>query len=230
MKGISILVEEKDLVVPGQVVAEGNYSIDSGIYKQGNKYFSEYVGTFWKNGNKISVRPLKGRYYPKVGDMVIGLVEDVALTSFTVDIGGPYPAILLVSNATDAQFDPIKDDARKIFKTGDAIRAEIISFDRTRDPQLNTKKEGLGKLVGGRIIEVNPMHVRRIIGRNGSMISLIKEKTETKIIVGHNGRIWIRGEDLKKELLATEAIDKIVREAHVSGLTDRVAEFLTERS
>ncbi|RMG33737.1 MAG: RNA-binding protein [Methanobacteriota archaeon] len=188
------------------------------------------MGTFFKQGKKISVRPLKGRYYPKVGDIVIGLVEDVALTSFSVNIGGPYPAILLVSNATNAPFDPIKDDARKIFKAGDAIRAEIISFDRTKDPQLNATKEGLGKLVGGRIIDVNPMHVRRIIGRKGSMINLIKEKTKTKIIVGHNGRIWIRGDELKMELLATEAIEKIVREAHVSGLTDRVAEFLSERS
>lgn len=230
MNQITVLVEEKDLVVPGQVVAEGDYSIETGIYKQGKQFISEYVGTFFKNGKKISVRPLKGKYYPKVGDIVIGLVEDVFLTSFTVNIGGPYPAVLLVSNATNSQFDPIKDDARKIFKAGDAIRAEILSFDRTKDPQLAANKEGLGKLVGGRIIDVNPMHVRRIIGRKGSMISLIKEKTGTKIIVGHNGRIWIRGDDLEKELLAMEAIEKIVREAHVSGLTDRVAEFLSERS
>ncbi len=226
---MAVLVEDRGLVVPGQLIAEGKFEIDTGVYKIGNQYFSEYVGTMFHRGNKIAVRPLKGRYMPKIGDIVIGYVEDVALTSFTVDIGAPYPAILLVSNATNDYFDPIKDDARKIYKAGDAIRTEVISFDRTRDPQLTTTKEGLGKLVGGRIIETSPMHIRRIIGRNGSMINMIKARTDTKMIVGHNGRIWIRGDDLEKELLAMEAIQKIVREAHVSGLTDRVDQFLTER-
>jgi exosome complex component RRP4 len=131
--------------------------------------------------------------------MVIGIVEDVALTSWTVNIGGPYAGVLLASNAIRGRFDPIRDDARRIYDLGDVIRAEVVSFDRTRDPQLVTKYKGLGRLRGGLTLETNPNHIPRIIGKKGSMISMIKRLTDCKIIVGRNGRVWIKGEDKKSE-------------------------------
>ncbi len=225
-------VNEQDIVIPGQIIAEGeNINLSGSVYKNGNKAIANNVGIVQKaTENKIRVKPLKGKYFPNVKDIVIGLVEETNLTSWKVDIGGPYPAILLVSNATNDQFDPINDDARKYFDVGDAIRAEIRTFDRTRDPQLSTTTgKGLGKLVGGRIIEINPSLISRVIGRNGSMISKIKEFTGCKIIVGHNGRVWIRGENVDKELKVIEAIDKIIQESHVTGLTERVIQFLKEK-
>lgn len=224
---MTILVDKKDIVVPGQVVAEGDdYLIHRGIYKQDQKYFANTVGVFDVRKDKLQVRPLKGNYYPSVGDTVIGLIDDVMLTAWKVNIGGPYPAILLASNATRDNFDPIKDDTRKIYSYGDAIKAEIISFDRTKDPHLTTKFSRLGKLVGGRIIEFSPNIINRIIGRKGSMISLIKKMTNTKIVVGRNGRIWIRGQSLDDELRAIEAIRQVERESHLEGLTQRIEEML----
>jgi len=81
-------------------------------------------------------------------------------------------------------------------------------------------------LKGGRIIEITSSKVPRVIGKQGSMITLIKEKTECKIIVGQNGRVWISGPTPEKEILAVDVINKIEHEAHLDGLTDRIKEYL----
>ena len=90
---------------------------------------------------------------------------------------------------------------------------------------LTLKSRGLGKLEGGRIIRINSHKVPRIIGKEGSMINLIKDKTWTEITVGQNGCVWLKG-DLEGERRAEEAINLIVKEAASEGLTDKVEKFL----
>ena len=57
------------------------------------------------------------------------------------------------------------------------------------------------------------------------MVNLIKEYTDTRIVIGQNGLIWIEGTP-ENILRATAAIKKIEREAHTTGLTDRMTEYL----
>ena len=57
------------------------------------------------------------------------------------------------------------------------------------------------------------------------MVSLIKNATGCKIIVGQNGVVWLQGEPMS-EVIAIQAIKKIEEESHISGLTERVTEFL----
>ena len=45
------------------------------------------------------------------------------------------------------------------------------------------------------------------------------------LTVGQNGLVWINGTP-EGELLAVKAIRKIEEESHLSGLTDRIKEFL----
>lgn len=229
---MTINVEPKDIVTPGQVIAMGDYKAGDGVIKRDNKYFPTIVGVFsyFENREELRVRPLQGRYYPSVGDFVIGYIEDVKLTSWEVNIRGPYLGVLLASNAVRGRFDPIKDDARRIYDMGDVVRAEILSFDRTRDPQLTTQDHGLGKLSGGQIIEFNPNHIPRLVGRKGSMISMIKKYTQSRILVGQNGRVWIKADTLENEELALKAIRQVSREAHISGLTDRIKALLEEQT
>ena len=65
----------------------------------------------------------------------------------------------------------------------------------------------------------------RVIGKEGSMVILIKQATGCNVMVGQNGLIWIDGEP-EAEVIAEKAILKINAEAHLSGLTDRIKEFL----
>ncbi|MBI2660011.1 hypothetical protein HYX07_02525 [Candidatus Woesearchaeota archaeon] len=69
----------------------------------------------------------------------------------------------------------------------------------------------------------------RIIGKMGSMVTMIKDATRCNITVGQNGLIWIDGEP-QNELLAIQTIRKIEKESHLSGLTDKIKEFLEKNA
>ena len=77
---------------------------------------------------------------------------------------------------------------------------------------------------------MNSNKVPRVIGKQGSMVNLIKEYTGCNIVVGQNGLIWIRGESIESELLAKEAIKMITDKCLVEGLTDKVKEFLETKT
>ena len=82
---------------------------------------------------------------------------------------------------------------------------------------------------GGQLIEIEPIKVPRVIGKKGSMISMLKRYTNCRIFIGQNGRIWIDG---KTDAVArvTLVIRKIEAEAHIKGLTDRVTRLLKEEA
>lgn len=222
-----IKIKNHEIVIPGDLLAEGSIKYGEGIVRRGNSYFSTIVGLFQDKGDFIQVKALKGKYLPRPGDLVIGKVIEVGLTNWIVDVGSPYLANLSASNATEKRFDPVKDDTRKIFDVGDVILTKIISFDRTRDPQVITNERGLGKLRGGRVIEIEAAHIPRVIGKKGTMINMVKRLTRTQIITGQNGRIWIHGKKKEDEDKAIESIRKIELEAHTQGLTDRIREMLS---
>ena len=73
-------------------------------------------------------------------------------------------------------------------------------------------------------MRINPAKVPRLIGKEGSMINMIKDKTGCRINVGQNGRIWLDGGETEACL---KAISMIEEGAAVEGLTDRVAAFLS---
>ncbi|MFH8110059.1 MAG: KH domain-containing protein, partial [Candidatus Aenigmatarchaeota archaeon] len=105
----------------------------------------------------------------------------------------------------------------------DVIFTKVLNVSRNKLVTLTMKEKRCRKLYGGTIIKVTPSKVPRIIGRRGSMVELIKEKTGCQIVVGQNGLIWIKGENKR---LAIEAILRIESYAHKVGLTDKVKEFL----
>ena len=50
----------------------------------------------------------------------------------------------------------------------------------------------------------------------------------SKIFVAQNGRIWLKGKTHEHEHLLVEVIQKIEREAHTTGLTDRVKYYIEQ--
>ena len=108
---------------------------------------------------------------------------------------------------------------------GDYIVCKIVNVTSQKLVDVTMKGPGLRKLKGGRIIEVDTHKVPRIIGKQGSMVMMIKDATNCNISVGQNGLIWIDGEPMS-ELLAIQAIRKIEAESHLSGLTEKIKDFL----
>jgi exosome complex component RRP4 len=178
-------------------------------------------------GRVIKLIPLSGRYMPKEGDVVIGKIANMTFSSWFVDIGYAYEAAISLKDAT-SEFIERGADLSKYFDFGDIVAANIVNVTRSNAVDLSMKGPGLHKLRGGRIIYVAPSKVPRVIGKQASMINLIKDKTGCKITVGQNGWVWLQADDPKKEMIAAKIIEYINENAHKNGLTDEVSAMLAK--
>jgi exosome complex component RRP4 len=226
---VSIHFEQQDIVVPGQLLAEGDFRNGDGAYKEQERVFASVIGVAKMKGKTVYVVPLKGQYIPKVRDIIIGTIVEITLNGWLVDFDSPYPAMLPVMHAVSRR-DSIraKENLRQYYDIGETVVAEIIAADRTRDPLITTLGRGLGKVRGGILMNIVPTRVPRLIGRKGSMINMLKSDLQVDIVVGQNGIVWLKGNP-NRMTIAIEAIHQIEREAHTSGLTDRVRDFINEK-
>ncbi|HLC58393.1 MAG TPA: exosome complex RNA-binding protein Rrp4 [Candidatus Nanoarchaeia archaeon] len=220
-----LLVEDKEIVVPGQELAEGmDYLPGNDVFRDGEKLISTKLGITNVSGRLVKIVPLSGPYLPKRGDLVIGEVVNVGMGGWRLDIGWPFEASLSLKDAT-SDFIERGVDLSKFFDYGDYIVAEIVNVAGARVIDLSTKGPGLRRLGPGRILKISSTKVPRVIGKQGSMINMIKEYTGCKLMVGQNGIVWLAGEEPEKEMLAVKVIKKIEDESHISGLTDRIKEY-----
>ncbi|MBS7639352.1 MAG: exosome complex RNA-binding protein Rrp4 [Candidatus Bathyarchaeia archaeon] len=224
--GSMFFFENRQIVTPGDLLAEGDYIAGNNTYKDGFRIYASRLGLVEYEGRTVQVVALNTVYIPSPGDQVIGKIEDLNVNGWVVDINSPYKAILRASDALNKPFRQQKDDLTSFLDIGDLILAKVLAFDRTIDPILTIKEPGLGKITQGQIVRVSPAKIPRIIGRKASMINMLKRETECKITIGQNGIILISGPSPEHERLAILAIEKIAQEAHTSGLTDRIAEMI----
>jgi exosome complex component RRP4 len=219
-------VTEKEIVVPGQILAQGmNYLPSYGTYRKNENILSSRVGLVRIDGKVIKLIPLSGKYLPKRGDLIIGKIKDINFSGWRVDTNSAYVAMLNIKDAS-SDYIPKGADLTKYFEVGDFILTKITNVTSQNLIDLTMKGPGLKKLSGGRIVTVDPTKVPRIIGKKGSMVTMIKKSTNCNIIVAQNGLIWIDG-DPEKEIVAVKAIKKIEEESHVSGLTNRIMKFIS---
>ncbi len=223
---MGLLINDKEIVVPGEVLATGiDYLPAYGTFREEDKIVAQYLGLVTIAGRLLKIVPLRGKYIAKPGDVVIGKITNITMSNWFIDIGTPYEAGLSMKDAT-SDYVERGADLSQYFNIGEILVTQVTNVIKNKIIDLTMKGPGLRKLKGGRIIEVTPSKVPRIIGKQGSMISMVKEATNCRITVGQNGRIWISSEDPVKELVAIKAIEKIENESHLEGLTDRIKEFL----
>jgi len=223
-----LVANEKQVVTPGEVIAEGiDFLPSSGTYRYNNEIRSNLLGLVQTSGKVIRVIPLSGRYSPKKNDIVIARVVDINLSGWRLEINSAYQAMLGLKDGT-SEFIPKGADLSQFYALGDYIVCQIVQVTTQKLVDVTMRGPGLRKLKGGQLIQVNPHKVPRIIGKKGSMVELVKKYTNTRIIVGQNGLVWISGDDVKNIILATMAIKKIEEESHISGLTERIKTYLEQ--
>jgi len=223
-----IVVEEKAIATPGEVLANGMDIIPgNGTYRKDDMILANRIGLVSINGRSIKLIPLAGPFMPKRDDVIICKVTDITLNVWRLDTNSAFNAMLNVRDATNS-FVKKSDDLRRILKIGDYIAARIFQVSTQKLIDVSLKGPGLRRLGGGQIIKYSPNKFPRIIGRAGSMVSMIKRATGCQIIVGQNGLIWLTGEP-EAEVIAKEAIKTVEQYAHTSGLTDRIKTFLESK-
>ncbi|MFX1279554.1 MAG: KH domain-containing protein [Promethearchaeota archaeon] len=237
--------DSRDIVVPGEILSEDTQNFLPGrgtIYNNDrSKIISLNIGLKQVKKNYINVIPLRGFYTPRPGDKVIALVVDKNPVKYRCDINAKDFGTLKPKNTIKrgkmgsfrgrggdrGGYSRDEDNIEK-YEIGDILIVKILSADRLNKPELTTVGKYLGKKNNGVVISIDPPKIPRVIGRNGSMIKMLKDLTKSNIFVTQNGRIWLKGEDIAHERLLIESIQKIAMEAHTVGLTDRMQEYIIE--
>ncbi len=212
---------DRKVVIPGDLLSEEAKRSGEGTFVKDGKVYSLLYGLA-NCRDRINVIPLAGKYVPAPGDNVIGVVKDITFSNWIIDINSPYDGLLHISEFPK-RIDA--DEMSKYLSLGSSTMIRVKDVDSTMKVELTLNDRKLGLLKTGRIIEINHTRVPRLIGKGGSMISMLKKELNCNIFVGQNGRIWINGgaEDMD---LALKTILLIEKEAHTSGLTDRIVDFL----
>lgn len=198
----------RDIVSPGEVVSDGAVRMHNAFVSNGKTY-SKVLGILDEKAN--SIIPLEGAWDPRVDDSVVGVISEEKGKIYIVGLSYFGRAILV----------PSKYDSYK-FNIGDIINAVIKDIESRntivlKDPTL---------LKGGTVLSIKPKKIPRVIGKKSTMIRQIADSTKTNIVVGMNGLIWLDGGNIT---LATKALLKIEKDAHLHGLTAAIKEFLEEK-
>jgi len=82
-----VQVQEKTVVVPGEVLATGLDELPGrGTYRNGDSIFAEMLGLVSLDGRTIKLIPLSGQYVPKTNDTIIAKIVDIAMSGWVMDI------------------------------------------------------------------------------------------------------------------------------------------------
>jgi exosome complex component RRP4 len=224
---MSAQFENRALVIPGDVLYEGRIRTGDNTYRHQGKVSTTRIGLVNYGNNMVSVIALEAGFNPLTGDLIIGEVVDIELGKWIVDIDASKYANLNVPDAIDA---PFRSDINmpNILDIGDTVVAKIVDLDRRKTPILSILGRSLGKVDRGFIVRLTPSKIPRLIGKKGSMVNMILKATGCDITIGQNGRILINGKTREQEAIAVSTIKKIDNEAHISGLTNRVQEYLKD--
>ncbi|HEV8290230.1 MAG TPA: exosome complex protein Rrp4 [Candidatus Norongarragalinales archaeon] len=193
---------DKEIVSPGTLVSDKPVKLE-GTYVENGRTYAAVVSL--KQEDRFV--PLKGIYTPQYGDVIVGVISEERFSGYTVDLNSPFDGNISAK------------EIREEFTTGDVVSGKIVAVNEMKEAVLLEAR----KLSGGMVMDVEPVKVPRIIGRNGSMLQMLQQYTQSQITVGKNGRVFIKG---GKTQIASDAIHKIAAESHTSGLTERVKEWL----
>ena len=219
------MVKTRDIVIPGEILGDLKEKKSGyGTFSEDGKIISKFLGIPKDSAGYLSVVSLSGVYTPRRQDKVIGFITSVEKVGWVVDINSPWTSFLSLSEGVDEFVDLKRTNIRRFFDVGDVIYAQVSDI-RGSDVQLSMKTPIARKLRDGVTIKITPSKVPRLIGKEGSMINTIKEKTKTIIRVGQNGVVWISGEEVNK---AIKTIKLIEEKSHIIGLTEEVTKLLSD--
>lgn len=215
-------LEERKIVVPGEVITSGDdFLPGEWTFREDDNIIANRYGLAEQVGRVIKIIPLSGAFTPRRNNVVLGRVTDITHNGWLIDI-----------DYANKGFLPVAESPRYINKhemdqylaIGDLVSGKIWSISG-RGIDLSFKGKGLGKLEEGFAFRITPSRVPRVIGREGSMINLIKEKTGCNISVGQNGWIWVKGENIDSEIRARKSIEFIADKVYIGGLTEKMEEW-----
>lgn len=177
--------------------------------ESGNQLTATVAGVISRVNKLVMVTPLRARYVPETGDVVVGRVVELGGRRWRLDIGSTRHAILLLSAVNlpgGVQRRRTYEDElnmRSFFKEGDLVSAEVQEQRNDGTVALHTRSMRYGKLEGGQFVVVQSELVKRAKKHFHEL------PCGVHAILGNNGYIFLSQTDGGG--MSTEVREKIAR-------------------
>jgi exosome complex component RRP4 len=202
---------EPRLTCPGETITSSQaFMRGHGTYVDKEDVIASVVGTVERVNKLVTVRAIRTRYNPEVGDLVVGRITEVQPRRWKVDANSRQDAVLMLSSVNlpgGVQRRKLESDElqmRNFFEEGDLLVAEVQAFFSDGAMSLHTRSLKYGKLRNGQLVTVPSILVRRL---KSHFISL---PCGVDLILGLNGYIWVskhvKDNDQGEEGFDTEAV------------------------
>ncbi|EEA19703.1 Exosome complex component rrp4 [Talaromyces marneffei ATCC 18224] len=161
-------------VVPGETVTnDPQWMRGHGTFTTpfSTSIIATVAGTVSKTNKLLSVHPLRARYMPEIGDLVVGRIVEVQARRWKVDIAAPLlaqlplSAINLPGGILRRRTSADELQMRNFFVEGDLVVAEVQSVHQDGSATLHTRSLSYGKLRNGVFMTVTGT------GGSGSAVS-----------------------------------------------------------
>ncbi|SMY18808.1 unnamed protein product [Zymoseptoria tritici ST99CH_1A5] len=201
------------LLTPGQpITSDPQYMRGHGTYLpplSQQTITSTLAGTLLKTNKLLSILPLRARYTPEIGDLVIGRIYEVQSRRWKVDINAPLLANLLLSSinlpggALRRRTSVDELNVRSFFQEGELLVAEVQSLFGDGSASLHTRSLKYGKLRNGNFVSVSGMGGTGVVRSKRQIFSIQTARGgEVGVILGVNGFVWVYSDassDAQKE-------------------------------
>jgi exosome complex component RRP4 len=227
------------IITPGQTVTDdpqwmrghGTFATDDS-----SAIRSTLAGTLQKTNKLLSVVPLRARYTPEIGDLVIGRIVEVQSRRWKVDVAAPLLANLLLSSINlpggilrrRTSVDEL--NIRSFFGEGELLVAEVQGLFQDGSASLHTRSLKYGKLKNGHFMAVAGVGGGAGVVRARRQIFTLQTKGgEVDVILGVNGYVWIEkhAEEQAQQANADVGINRLEQstsEAIYSSQNDEISE------
>ena len=158
------------------------------------------AGTVQRTNKLLSVRPLRARYTPEIGDLVVGRIVEVQTRRWKVDLSAPLlanlplSAINLPGGILRKRTTTDELQIRTFFSEGDLLVAEVQSVHSDGAASLHTRSLKYGKLRNGVFLAVAGSGGGSGVLRSRRQVCTLSTAhggDEVDVIFGVNGYIWI---------------------------------------
>jgi exosome complex component RRP4 len=161
---------------------------------------SSVAGTITRTNKLLSVRPLRARYTPEVGDLVVGRIVEVQAKRWRVDVGStqlaalPLSAINLPGGILRKRTETDELQIRAFFAEGDLLVAEVQQLYADGGAVLHTRSLKYGKLRNGVFMAVSGTGGGGGVVRSRRQVWTLDAANnggQIDVVLGVNGFVWI---------------------------------------
>ncbi|XP_078267892.1 exosome complex component RRP40 isoform X1 [Rhinoraja longicauda] len=150
----------------------------------------------------------KQLYVPTKAEYVIGIVTTKSGDIFKVDVGGSEQASL-----SYLAFEGATKRNRPNVQVGDLVFAQFVVANKDMEPELVCidscgRSNGMG-VIGpdGLLFKVSLNIARKLLSPNCEVIKNLGDLYPFEIVIGMNGRIWVKAKTIKHTLLVANVLE-----------------------